>query len=96
MDVNLRVKMKIKFEWEQLNDDSSSSTTSVEVAYRAKVIGGWLVKTQILMDYQYGCNGTSDCEDSNHRHIDEEGYQSINENIIFISDPTHEWEIDKD
>ncbi len=39
MDVNLRVKMKIKFEWEALYSYGEVSTA------RAKVLGGWIVRT---------------------------------------------------
>lgn len=88
--------MKMKFEWEELCDDSSTGTNYISVTSRAKVIGGWLIRYTVLMDYQYACNGDSDCENVAHRHIDEEGYQSVNENIIFVNDPTHEWEIEND
>ncbi len=39
MDVSLRVKMKMKFEWEALYSYGEVSTA------RAKVFGGWIVRT---------------------------------------------------
>ena len=86
--------MKIKFEWEEIYHNSKSSTRSyLEYTYRAKVIGGWILKHDTYMDYQYMC--MDDCEENySHRHIDEEGWQNINCTLAFISDPEHKWEIE--
>ena len=54
--------MKLRFKYEQIDS----------VTYRAKVPGGWLIKS----------------EDPTWKPD-----QSVQVNLIFISDPNHEWEI---
>lgn len=83
--------MKIEFKWCKIYDIPNKHNCShYEGTYRAKVIGGWLIKHETWTDYQYE---TQDDNEYNKRYINEEGYQNINNVIIFISDPNHEWEV---
>jgi hypothetical protein len=59
--------MKIKFEWEEIENSHGIYT------YRAKVIGGW-VFSSVTMGSMYR--------------------RYMAENIVFISDPNHEWELE--
>ena len=81
--------MKIKFKWEEINNSSEmSGVEHWECAYRAIVIGGWLVRYECAYDYiHYGS------DDPNHDIWD--GWNKRFYTMTFISDPNHEWEIDE-
>lgn len=70
--------MKIEFEWENLPDDCPG-----EMSYRAKVIGGWIVKS---IHY-----GSTKQENNPEFHPD---YCSCTS--IFVPDIDHEWEIENE
>lgn len=72
--------MKLKFEWEAVEDSCNSNRNLAyyEETERAKVIGGWLVKTIVSYGTEY------EKEDWDRRCI----------STVFVADPNHEWEIE--
>jgi hypothetical protein len=82
----------MKLVWEEIYNNSNVENISFfEATYRAKVIGGWLIRHETCVDYQYGCSDR--CEDNpSHRHINEEGYQDIKNVIIFLPDSCNKWD----
>lgn len=83
----------MKFEWEEIYNIGHSASPFFEATYRAKVIGGWVIRHETGCNYQYGCS--DNCEDHpSHVHVNEEGYQDIKNTITFISDPEHKWTIE--
>ncbi len=76
------------FSWEVIYEDSTGAY--FESTYRAKVIGGWLIRHETCNDYQYG---SFPGEESSARYVNEEGWQNVSNVITFISDPNHEWSI---
>lgn len=81
----------IKFEWEEIyNNEKTSQSPFYEATYRAKVFGGWLIRHEVSCDYQF----ESSCDlNENDRFISEEGYQKIENAIVFIADLNHRWKI---
>jgi hypothetical protein len=77
--------MKIKFKWEEIENNDYEQDSSRQLTHRAKVIGGWIIRHETKTDYKY----MDDSVDG----VDVEGYQTITNDLIFISDPNHEWEI---
>jgi hypothetical protein len=80
----------MKFEWQEIwnNQDGHKIENQpdwFEATYRAKVIGGWLVRhvTCYLYDYPDGDKGPL-----------EEGWSKRNSEITFVSDEKHEWNIE--
>ena len=84
----------MKITWEEIYNNSSIKNCSYfEATYRAKVIGGWLIRHETCSDYQYSClDSCGDNPSHPHGHIDEEGYQDVKNEIIFLRDPTHMWD----
>lgn len=79
----------MKFDWVLIYDNSHLKQCAFyEATYRAKVKGGWLVRHEVLTDYQCPI-------ESENRYVDEEGFQNVNNVMAFVADPNHEWEIDE-
>jgi hypothetical protein len=72
----------MKFEWEIINDSSGSNNIFWEATYRAKVIGGWLIRFECCSD------SVANVDDPN------ADYDIRNHNLIFVPDPNHEWKVD--
>lgn len=70
----------MKFKWETISADIGENCL-YETA-RAKVIGGWVIKNLSLFGMEEG--GT-----------EEELWRRSSESLVFISDPNHEWVIEK-
>ncbi len=62
-----KAKVNIPFEWEDICPSTS----------RAKVIGGWLIRTFIMFD--------------NHDFYSPEKSSSVT--MVFVPDPFHQWEV---
>lgn len=70
----------MKFEWEEIYfSDNYYENVYMETS-RAKVIGGWLVRHQMLVD-----------ED---RENEFEGWTNSQNTMVFIPDPNHEWDVE--
>lgn len=79
--------MKIKFEWEEIdNNNEQKEQNWWEATYRAKVIGGWLVRHECAHEYIFYSS-----EDENH-DVGEEWAKRFY-TMIFIPDIDHKWEI---
>jgi hypothetical protein len=70
----------MKFEWEQFFNKSGDSLCCITA--RAKVTGGWILLNRT--------NGVVKSHQTHNLSI------SASESMVFISDPEHKWEIDKD
>lgn len=68
----------IEFEWEKISEEKEDGVFWF-ATYRAKVIGGWLVRTFDLT--------------KQHRGLDPA--LSTSESTVFIADRMHEWQIKK-
>lgn len=85
--------MKMNFEWEEIyNNSGIKSCSFFESTFRAKVIGGWLIRHTTSNDFQYSTDNLEDSEII--RHIADDGWQNVSSVISFVSDPNHEWEIE--
>lgn len=71
--------MKIKFEWDPIGETGNMNRWT----WRAKVIGGWLVREDI---YRMPIG----------KAITDEDEYAISSSMVFVSDPQYEWEIDED
>lgn len=77
----------IKFEWRIISNDCSSFT------FRAKVIGGWIVRTVGI--YYYDSLFTADREPvlDNSKTLFKSSDRKFTESMVFVHDPAHEWEL---
>lgn len=80
----------MKFEWEEISNNSDKKGENWwESTYRAKVIGGWLIRHECAYEYIYHLK-------KDLTHDIEEEWNKRNHSMIFISDPAHLWEIESD
>ena len=70
----------MKFEWEDIYTSEDAFSNIFMETFRAKVIGGWIVSHQILLDEE-----KKECLD---------GWSNAHNSMVFVPDPDHEWEID--
>lgn len=77
----------MKFKWELVEDSaqSNSSLPYFQETERAKVIGGWIVKTLVSYD-SYDSLNDHNSPDWDRRLL----------STIFIPDPNHKWELEDD
>lgn len=70
--------------WENIYDTSdepiSGSLGYFEDTYRAKVIGGWLIKNVLFFDHT-------------DKELKIDGWQNTRVEICFLPDPKHEWDL---
>ena len=85
--------MQIKFEWEELYSNCEiSGTPTFQATFRAKVLGGWLIRHETACDYQYADSQYN--ENSMQKFVHDEGYQDTTNVIIFVADEKHAWEVE--
>ncbi len=83
----------MKFEWEEISNSSGENGIYYNETFRAKVIGGWLVRVQTYTDYQY--RSSNDETESAIHYLDEEGFVNVTNTMTFVSDLKHEWQIEE-
>lgn len=77
----------MKFEWEEISNNGENKAESWwEADYRAKVVGGWLVRHEVCHEYTY-------YGDDDVAHDCSEEWAKRNNTVTFISDPEHVWVI---
>lgn len=69
----------MKFEWELIHEEVIER--SMQSTYRAKVIGGWVLRIESLVD------------DEREKQLD--GWSNVSNSMTFIPDTHHEWTIDQ-
>jgi len=70
----------MRFIWEEINSLENRFGNVYMETFRAKVIGGWIVRQQILLDTEK-------------EEVSEE-WANCHNSMVFIPDPNHEWEVD--
>lgn len=73
----------MKFEWEEIYNSEEarkSLDNAYESTYRSKVIGGWLIRHEIMVDAD--------------RENEFDGWTNLQNTMIFLHDPDHKWEIE--
>lgn len=75
----------MKFEWEEIANNEAKNDVW-EATYRAKVVGGWLVRHEHYFMYRYWLEDESPYEKR-------EGFEKQNQIMVFVPDPNHEWVI---
>jgi hypothetical protein len=76
----LKEKQAMKFEWEEIYTSEDTFHNVYTETFRAKVVGGWLIRHQMLVDEE--------------RERTFDGWSNCHNSMVFIPDPEHLWEVD--
>lgn len=70
----------MKFEWEEIYTSEDAYENLYMETFRAKVLGGWIVRHQSILDADRANNF--------------DGWSHAQNSMMFVPDPDHEWEVD--
>jgi len=71
----------MKVEWQEIHCTEDTMENVFMSTYRAKVIGGWIVRQEMLID-----------ADRENIH---DGWSNVHNSMVFVPDPTHSWSIEE-
>lgn len=71
--------MKLDFIWYAICDSEDIYHNTYMETFRVKVIGGWIVRHQMLIDAE--------------RDKEHDGWTNCHNSMVFVPDPNHEWEV---